>query len=239
MSGGLLKQEVEIIFAATETLIDTVIAYRKELSARAPDLLLAHPYLRELHAKLDRLADGAVSAVQQRHAASSRGSQFPAATLGAILGVAARRASVLKNKVNNEIQAMALEGTLGMHRRNQSQNVTVGAGGHVGVIVGGDVGAPIHVSITSGQGGLADAVRQLAEGIRSTGGFIHKDEVLESLAYVSEEAAQAPAKRRTGPLKATWDSVKNSVAHLPQLVSLVVKVEEALRGVGLDLTKHI
>ena len=35
MSGGLLKQEVEVICAATEALIDTVIAYRKELAAKA------------------------------------------------------------------------------------------------------------------------------------------------------------------------------------------------------------
>ena len=50
MSGGLLQEEVEIILAATETIIDTVIAYRKELAARVPDLLLAHPYLQEFHA---------------------------------------------------------------------------------------------------------------------------------------------------------------------------------------------
>src|ERR1035437_1944428 len=60
MSGGMLKQEVEIILAATEAMVDTVIAYRKELAARAPDLLLAHPYLREFHTKLDQLADGCV-----------------------------------------------------------------------------------------------------------------------------------------------------------------------------------
>ena len=169
MSGGLLKQEVEIIFAATETLIDTVIAYRKELSASAPDLLLAHPYLKEFHTKLDQLADGAAIAVQQRHAAKAHAGQFPAATLSAVLDVAARRVSVLKSRINNEIQAMALEGTIGMRRKDQSQNVTIGAGSHVGVIVGGDVSAPIQVSITSGQNGLRDAVSELAEGIRSTG----------------------------------------------------------------------
>jgi hypothetical protein len=58
MSGGLLKQEVEVIFTATETLIDTVIAYRKQLAASAPDLLLAYPYLKDFRTTLDRLADG-------------------------------------------------------------------------------------------------------------------------------------------------------------------------------------
>ena len=124
MSGGLLKQEVEIILAATEAMVDTVIAYRKELAARAPDLLLAHPYLREFHTKLDQLADGAVIAVQQRHATRSPAGQFPAATLNAVMGVATRRTKVLKNKISNEIQAMALEGALGMHRRDRSQQVT-------------------------------------------------------------------------------------------------------------------
>src|ERR1017187_9100156 len=124
MSGGLLQEEVEIILAATETIIDTVIAYRKELAARVPDLLLAHPYLQEFHAKLDQLADGAVIAVQQRHATRSSAVQFPAATLNAVVGVATRRVKTLKNKITNEIQAMALEGELGMHRKDQSQRVT-------------------------------------------------------------------------------------------------------------------
>jgi hypothetical protein len=118
MSGGLLKQEVEVICTATEALIDTVIAYRKELAAKAPDLLLPYPYLKDFHTKLDQLADGAIIAVQQRHARSSPAGQFPAGTLNAVLGIATRRANILKNRINNEIQAMALEGTLRMHEKN-------------------------------------------------------------------------------------------------------------------------
>jgi hypothetical protein len=81
MSGGRLKEEVGIILAATETLVETVIAYRKELAARAPDLLLPHPYLKEFHARLDELAEGALITVQQRHAANSSVGQFPAEPL--------------------------------------------------------------------------------------------------------------------------------------------------------------
>ena len=117
MSVGLLKQ-MEIIFASTEALIVTVIAYRKELAAKAPDLLLPHPYLKDFHTKLDQLADGAVIAVQQRHAGRSPASQFPAGTLNVVLGMATRRVNILKNKIKNEIQAMALEGTLRMHEKN-------------------------------------------------------------------------------------------------------------------------
>jgi len=123
-TGGLLNQEVEVIVAATETLVDTVIAYRKELAASAPDLLLAHPYLKEFHTKLDQLADGAVTTLQQRHANNTRFGQFSASTLQAALGLATRRVNVLKNRINNEIQAMALEGVLGMHSRNQPEQVT-------------------------------------------------------------------------------------------------------------------
>jgi hypothetical protein len=118
LSGGLLKQEVEIICAATEALIGTVIAYRKELAAKVPDLLLPDPYLKDSHTKLDQLADGAVIAVQQRHARSSPAGQLPVGTLNAALGMATRRANILKNRINNEIQAMALEGTLRMHEKN-------------------------------------------------------------------------------------------------------------------------
>ena len=133
MSGGRLKQEVEIIVTATETVVNTVIAYRKELAATAPDLLLEHPHLKEFHATLDHLADGVLIAVQQRHATTAQ--QFQAGTLNAVLGEATRRVKILKNKISNEIQAMALEGALGMHRKNQSQQLTNELHGPVGNIV--------------------------------------------------------------------------------------------------------
>jgi hypothetical protein len=84
---------------------------------REPPDLLTHRYLKEFHTKLDQLADGVVIAVQQFHATKSPTEQLPAPTLNAVLGVAIRNVKVLKN--NNEIQAMALEGALGMHLRNR------------------------------------------------------------------------------------------------------------------------
>lgn len=122
-SGGTLKREVEIIVAATETIVDRAIAYRKELAATAPELLLAYPHLKEFHVKLDELADGAVIAVQQRHATKPYG-QVQSATLNAVMAATIRQTAILKNRIKNEIQAMALEGELGMHQRSQTGPIT-------------------------------------------------------------------------------------------------------------------
>ena len=158
MSGGLLNQEVELIFAATEALISTVIACRKELAAEAPDLLLPHPYLKDFHATLNQLADGAVIAVQQRHAKSSPAGQFPAAILSAVLGSAVRRANILKNRINNEIQAMALEGTLRMHERNPPHLTNVFNGP-----VGNFAQNSSHFTQTASSGVSPDIARLVAE----------------------------------------------------------------------------
>lgn len=110
LSGGLLREEVKIIFESTEKMIDTAIANRKELSGAAPELLFEHPYLKEFHRVLDEMADGAVIAVQQRHANPSAAGQFPAAALSAVLREAESRAKTLKTRIDIDIEKMALKG---------------------------------------------------------------------------------------------------------------------------------
>ena len=200
ISGGLLKREVDIIFTATETMIERAIAYRKELARRAPGLLLAFPHLKELHAKLDQFADGAVLAFKARHAGNPPAGPLPVGVIDAVMGEAVRRATALKTRINNEIQAMALEGTLGMHREDQPQvnisNSTI-ANLNLGTVVG-DLNGSIQILTTAGQTELADAVRQLTEAISASGELTHKKDMLENLAYVSEQAA-LPTEKPTCP----------------------------------------
>lgn len=202
MSGGLLQQEVEIIFSAAEMMIDTAIAYRKELTAKAPDLLLAFPHLKEFHATLDQMADGALISLQQRHAAGPSAGRIPASALNAVIGVATRRAKILKNKINGEIQAMALEGTLGMHEADQPQvnisNSTI-ANLNLGTVFG-DLNGSIQTLITTGHAQLAEALRQLTEAVTASGELVDKKEIIENLAYVSEQAALPAEQREAVPL---------------------------------------
>jgi hypothetical protein len=144
----------------------------------------------------------AVDSVRQRHAAKSPAGQFPAGTINAVLGVATRRAKALKNKINNEIQAMALEGTLGMHRKIQSQHVSI-TGSQVGAVhvFGGDLNGSILTLITSGKNGVADAIREFAAAIESSEHLPNKSEILENLAYVSEAASQTPGETKGGTVK--------------------------------------
>jgi hypothetical protein len=233
LSGGTLKQELDIIFKFTERAIERAIAYRKELGGRVPDMLLAFPYLKEFHSRLDEMADGAVITLQQHHARPAA-KAYPAGALAAIDQLAARQLQALKAEIGREIQAMALEGELGMHRDTQPQiNISHNtiATLNLGTVLG-DLNGSIRSLSTAGQDELAKAVRELTEAVASSE-LTNKKRTLENLAYVAEQAALPTEQRRTGPLHATMDSIKVGIAVASQLVPLWLKVEEALKGMGI------
>jgi len=110
-STSLLTEELKVIFAAAEKMINTAIANRMELSASAPELLTDQRYLREFHRVLDEMADGAVISVQQRHAGPAPAGKFFSATaLSAVLREAEKKAKTLKTWIDIEIEKMALRG---------------------------------------------------------------------------------------------------------------------------------
>jgi hypothetical protein len=77
-------------------------------------------------------------------------------------------------------------------------------------------------------------VRQLTEAITVSDEVRNKKEMVENLAHISEQAVLPAEKRKLGPLKATIESVKTGVGIASQLVPLWLKVEEALRNMGID-----
>jgi hypothetical protein len=232
-SGGRLKREMDIIFISTESIIQKAIACRKELAAKAPALLLAFPHLKDFHTTLDQYVDGAVLALRTRH------SGHPAGAGDAVMGAAVRKASALKAKINREIQALALEGVIGMQRGEGRpvMNVNVSnstiAALNLGTIVG-DLNSSIQILTTSGQDELAETVRKLTEAIGASGELDQKKEMLEHLAHVSEQAALPAEKRKTGPLKASIEALKSGLTVAAQLVLLWQQVEHALKAVGIS-----
>jgi hypothetical protein len=233
LSGGTLKQELDIIFKSTEGAIEKAIAYRKELAAKAPELLQVFPHLKDFHLRLDEMANGAMIALQQHHARPAT-KAYPAGAMDAIKQLAARRFQALKAKITREIQAMSLEGELGMHRDIQPQiNISHStiANLNLGTVVG-DLNGSIRFLSTTGQDELADAVRKLTEAV-AISELTDKKETLENLAYVTEQAALPKEQRKTGPLRATMNGIKDAVALASQLVPLWLKVEEALKGMGI------
>ena len=234
ISGGVLREEINIVFATAEARIAKAIACRKKLAVTAPELLLPFPHLKEFHTKLDGFVDGAIIALQQRHS-GQHSRKFPAGSLDAVMKAAAMRATVLKTKINGEIQALALEGVLGMHRRDQPQvnisNSTI-ANLNLGTIVG-DLNGSIQILTTAGQTELAAALRKLTEAISTSVEVANKKEMIENLTHISEEAALPPEKRKTGPLKAVMESLKTGVAVTSQLVALWQNVERALKAMGI------
>jgi hypothetical protein len=151
------------------------------------------------------------------------------------MGTAVSRARTLKTKINKGIQAMELEGTLGIYRGGQPHvnisNSTI-ANLNLGNVIG-DLNGSIQTLTTAGQSELADAVRQLSEAITTSGELANRKELLENLTHVSEQAALPAEKRKLGPLKATVGCLKTGLAVGSQLLPLWLKVEEALRGMGI------
>jgi hypothetical protein len=159
VTGGLLTEELRIICAAAETMIDTAIANRKELARSAPELLIEQPYLKEFHRVFNEMADGVEIAVQQLHASPSQAGHFPPAAREAILRDAQGRAKTLKGRIDIDIQKMALEGTLAMDRKKQpQQQVTV-----FNAPVGNVAQNCTNVNQTANMGVSADVVRLIEE----------------------------------------------------------------------------
>jgi hypothetical protein len=109
-STSLLNEEIKIIFASVERMVNTAIANRMELSASAPELLVEQPYLKDFRRVLDEMAEGGVIAVQQRHEGPAPAGRFPATALNAVLSEAKKKAEALKKRINIDIQKMALKG---------------------------------------------------------------------------------------------------------------------------------
>jgi len=103
-SGAQLLGVTDIIFTALEEVIKKVIEYRRELGEKVP-ILLTPMNLRTLQHKLDQYINGGLNGVRSRQS-------MQWARTGGGLGAsqeAARRASALKIRVNQELAAIPLE----------------------------------------------------------------------------------------------------------------------------------
>jgi len=232
-SGGRLVREMEIIFSSTESIIEKAMAYRRELAAKVPALLLEFPHLKEFNARLNEYSDGAILTLRTRHL------KYPAGAGDAVMGASVRRAAALKARINREIQALSLEATLGIHHGEDREvtNLTISnstiATLNLGTVCG-DLNSSIQTLTTSGHGELAEALRKLTDAVGASSELENKKEMLEYLAHISEQAALPADKRKTGPLKASIEALKTGVTITGQLVALWQQVEHALRAMGIS-----
>jgi hypothetical protein len=237
LSGGRLMSELDIVFGGFENIIEAAIANRKELAARVPELLTPE-HMTAFQSKLDHYADLAVTVLRRSFEKNPSMKMLPAPALETATNRAEMRAGTLKSKVNNQLKAMALERTLGIHRE-EPQHVTylnishsTIANFNLGTVVG-DLNASIQNLSSAGNNELADAVRRLSEAISASSELVDKKGMLENLAHVSHEAGLSSEKRKMGPLKATMQSLKSGLSIASELVPLWLKVEEALHGMGI------
>jgi hypothetical protein len=125
-----------------------------------------------------------------------------------------------------------------MHRGGQPQVTTLNISNstiatlNLGTVVG-DLNSSIQSLSAGGQNELAEAVRQLTEAISSSAELGCRREMLEHVAYISEQAALPAEKRKMGPLKASIEALKAGVTIVVQLLPLWSKVEQALKANGI------
>jgi hypothetical protein len=157
-SGARLKCEMDIVFQGFESLIEAAIAYRKELATKVPELLFP-VHLKDFQVKLEHYVDIAIGVLERRYYENPAIKMLPRVSVDAAIKRATMRADVLKGRFNNQMRAMALEGSLGMHREDQSQvslnisnsqitNLNLGS-------VVGDLNGSIQILTTAGQTKLA------------------------------------------------------------------------------------
>jgi hypothetical protein len=237
LSGGRLMGELEIVFVGFENIVETAIANRKDLAKRVPELLLAER-LTTFQAKLDHYADMAVTVLRRRFTEDPSMKMLRGPAIEAATTRAEMRARSLKANIDNQLKAVALEHTLGMHGE-ESQKVTYLNISHstianlnLGTVIG-ELTASIQTLNSNGQSELAEAVRHLSKAISASSELVDKKGMIENLAHLSDEAALPAEKRKMAPLKATMQSLKSGLAIVSELVPLWLKVEEALRGTGI------
>jgi hypothetical protein len=234
LSGGRLIAEMDIVFGGFESTVETLIEYRRQLAVKAPELLLA-AHLKDFQAKLDHHIDLALDVLQRRYENSSL-KALPSISIDAALKRARMRADVFKGKLNNQIQAMALEGALGMHRENERKVTLNISNSQIANLnldrVIGDLNGSIQILTSAGQSELVDAVKQLTEAIGASA-LADKKEMLENLAHVSQQAALPAESRKMGTVKASLAAIKTGVGTTANLLGLFLKVVEALKDTGI------
>lgn len=235
LSGGSLTAVVGIIFSAIEGVVCEVIAYRKELAPRVPELLTPAS-LQVLQKNLNEYIDGGVTGVRSRQSIES------ARTGGSLAASqeAQRRAYGLKARLKQQLTALSLEARLGMHQPNKHSGTTVHISNstisnlNLGNVVG-DLNSSIQQLDTEGRNDLAEALRNLTEAVGASGDLNDeiRKEMLEHLSIVSGEAAKPAGSRKMGPLKTSFEAIKSGLAVGTQLMMLWQGVEHALRTAGV------
>ncbi len=227
---------LNIIFASVESIIKKALALRKELGLNTPDLYL-DPNLKNFQNKMDQIVDGAVGNVQCRFSQ-------PASLAGAemeLLRRANERASALKAKVKNELEALPLEAKIGTYRKvslsmSNTFNISNLANLNLGTVIG-DLNGSIQTLENTGHDQLVRALRELIEGIGASTDLDDnsKKELLEHVSLLSGEVALPAEKRKMGLLKTSITALQSGLVVATQLWTLWQGVAQILKDAGMPI----
>jgi len=166
-SGGRLKEDLEIIFAARDEVVAKAVALRRTLATRNPVLAEAGT-LAPLISKIQNFINMGVSQMEEQMSKT-----FPevGAVRKTILGLAGHEVATLVGRATNDLENIPLELRL-KQKENESSPISIQVSGNSGIVdlgsVVGDLNNSVQALNESGQRDLADAIEKLGFAIRET-----------------------------------------------------------------------
>ena len=234
-SGGRHVKEMEIRFDKIVVgTIKAAISKRRELGAKFPELL-TEPLLNQLK---ERLKTRAESFVEGQKTRATIGGTDRSGIAGVLVTLAKQKADGFKVLIGQEVEALRLEGRLGMHKQETKvtfniSNSTI-ASLNLGTVVG-DLTASVQALNNQGQQELARTIQLLAEALAGSTELPadRRKELMEHLSLVSEEVARPPEKRKMGLVKSSIAVLQAGLATASTIADLWKPVEHVLKTLGM------
>jgi hypothetical protein len=232
-SGRAGTQEAEIRLAQLRTVTEAVIAKRRELGQKIPELLMPQE-VAKLRVRLDSMVDAHFNSRKQEIALGGR--QTGSANINS---EASYKAMGIKGTISRELNSLQIEARLGIYEESRQMptfnisNSTI-ANLNLGTVLG-DLTVSMQNLSNQGQERLAEAIGELTGAIGKSAEIQdpQRKELLEHLSVVSEETARPAEKRKMGPLRSSIAFLQNGVTAVTQLATLWVPIERLLKATGL------
>jgi hypothetical protein len=233
-SGGRFKEEMDLHFESTKSVLEKAFLIRRDISSHVPELLTAQS-LDNLDIFLQRIVDGFAASAKNL----PEGISNPAA-VKAMGERVDQRAMQLRAHIHLQISTLKDEAELGIMPSNRVPMTTINisnstiANLNLGNVVG-DLKGSIQQLSTSGHQDLAEKVGQFGEAIAESHELddAAKKDILEHLSVVSDEAVKTPEKRKLAPVKSAVEAIKSGLTIATGLLGLWQGIEHVLRAMGI------
>jgi len=232
-SGGRLKGDVRIIFAAIDEVVTKAVALRKELALHNPTLG-GTENLSPLRAKIAAFTNAGVGYTEDRASRTMPGIQSGMRT--ALLRLAHDEATAILDRATNDLENIPL-GLKLRPRKDDRSITTLHIGGSSNIInLGtalGDLNTSVQTLNQGNQKDIADAIQMFGKAIQESAELndANRRAYLEHLTTVSEQVAKPPEQRRIA-------TFTNAINNLASITSAAMKMAPLYHQLVTLLTEH-